>query len=891
MRLTAGNLVLLAAACLACGCRRDDDRAAGRAEPRAFEMVLDAEAGAGKTIWQAGADAAGGVVLPNLRQEELATVPPLQYAFRLDRPETVHVWLRCWWQDGCSNSVQVQIDDGLPMIAGNDSIYNRWHWVKGPSAALAAGNHRLVLRAREPNVRLDQILLTAAAAVPAAGPGGRRTAAPTAATAPDLSVTDLPPPPPVVGIAGDYMIGWEPTVVQLGLPYRRVTDVELMDFARLKQFRVLCVTQLRNSWDVSAVETFLAQGGAVIMEDIKPRRRNQSRICRALQLAELPLNAEEYRTRWGSDAWRHHPFILDGQGSRFFRSLGEAEEYSSKFPFKQWAYKLPLECEDMADYETHGLVAGNKRVSPAIAVGRLGKGKLYYFTTNFGFSGIRSDRYQPICENVLLEAVGDACRPVYQGLDWGAARGGPVYFRDDFMRPRQDGVGWAVESGKWELTADIRKPKFCLVGTSAANDSAVIETGKGSWPLARISAAVDTAGKGQGGVWLGLPDGRRAVCRFAADADRIILAVLDRDGGEQATAAAAAPLPCSGWRRLSLQAETDRWVGSVDGVPVVRLPAAMPPPTTRLTAGLIAADGACAFDDVDLRPADTLLPGSDRAYGEEGSPRAFPRLRQGLEFRSVYSPLFELRPVAGAGKDLLVQYTLPTFSPSSLYVDGRLVGTLKAAADGPVGRIPAALAPKTSLGVVNPDIHDYLFDGQVIDWYSNDSNWFRQPRWDCDSRYSWLGANSWGEPTCLWYRRPLTPPYAVRFLVAEAMGTYREGKEKGRELNIIVGGNGMDLKQGIVFRTNRRTVEIRRDGKVVKTVRNTPFYQGWKLHHLWIDLRVVVTAEAATFLCDGRVLARLALDQPLPAGHAAVWTQRNYIQLARATVVTGGQEP
>lgn len=69
-------------------------------------------------------------------------------------------WGRTWWLDSCGNSVDVAIDEAKPQVFGGDSTFKSWHWVKGPTFELKAGNHRLVVLNREDGVKLDQYLLT-----------------------------------------------------------------------------------------------------------------------------------------------------------------------------------------------------------------------------------------------------------------------------------------------------------------------------------------------------------------------------------------------------------------------------------------------------------------------------------------------------------------------------------------------------------------------------------------------------------------------------------------------------------------------------------------------------------------------------------------------------------
>ncbi len=76
------------------------------------------------------------------------------------------LWCRVYWEDECSNSFNVTVDDGKPFLLGDNATYETWHWVKYPVARtmqplkLTKGKHKLILHNREDGVRVDQILLS-----------------------------------------------------------------------------------------------------------------------------------------------------------------------------------------------------------------------------------------------------------------------------------------------------------------------------------------------------------------------------------------------------------------------------------------------------------------------------------------------------------------------------------------------------------------------------------------------------------------------------------------------------------------------------------------------------------------------------------------------------------
>ncbi len=74
------------------------------------------------------------------------------------------LWARVYWDDECSNSLSVQIDDGPRFLFGQTATYKTWHWVRSPPRLavmnLEPGRRRITFHNREDGVRIDQILLT-----------------------------------------------------------------------------------------------------------------------------------------------------------------------------------------------------------------------------------------------------------------------------------------------------------------------------------------------------------------------------------------------------------------------------------------------------------------------------------------------------------------------------------------------------------------------------------------------------------------------------------------------------------------------------------------------------------------------------------------------------------
>lgn len=82
------------------------------------------------------------------------------YKVNIPSAGTYRFWARTWWYDGCGNSFFLKIGSKPAVVLGQDGTYKKWHWVKGPSLSLPAGQVTVVVQNREDGARLDQFLFT-----------------------------------------------------------------------------------------------------------------------------------------------------------------------------------------------------------------------------------------------------------------------------------------------------------------------------------------------------------------------------------------------------------------------------------------------------------------------------------------------------------------------------------------------------------------------------------------------------------------------------------------------------------------------------------------------------------------------------------------------------------
>ncbi len=151
-------------------------RAAGQADRICFEAESAIEIEAPMRLVRQDAPPAAGEVVPGASGGAYLEIPagsgnPPEVnagkaVYEIDIPQDgyYHLWARVYWEDECSNSFSLQIDDGPRFAFGQTMTFKTWHWVRSPPRLgvmnLTRGRHRLTVHNREDGVRIDQILLT-----------------------------------------------------------------------------------------------------------------------------------------------------------------------------------------------------------------------------------------------------------------------------------------------------------------------------------------------------------------------------------------------------------------------------------------------------------------------------------------------------------------------------------------------------------------------------------------------------------------------------------------------------------------------------------------------------------------------------------------------------------
>lgn len=113
-----------------------------------------------KVTGQGAAVSGGGYLEIPWDQNKTKGIGQATYKFNVKTAGTYYVWARCFWANGCGNSISVSVNGSGDKTLGEDGTYDAWKWHLGKGrVALKAGQNTLTLKNRETGVRVDQFFL------------------------------------------------------------------------------------------------------------------------------------------------------------------------------------------------------------------------------------------------------------------------------------------------------------------------------------------------------------------------------------------------------------------------------------------------------------------------------------------------------------------------------------------------------------------------------------------------------------------------------------------------------------------------------------------------------------------------------------------------------------
>jgi hypothetical protein len=193
-----------------------------------------------------------------------------------------------------------------------------------------------------------------------------------------------------------------------------------------------------------------------------------------------------------------------------------------------------------------------------------------------------------------------------------------------------------------------------------------------------------------------------------------------------------------------------------------------------------------------------------------------------------------------------------------------------------------------------PSVLDYSFTAAPVDWQAARGNWEIAERWTCSPQWSFFSGQNDASPL-LWSRFATQGDWTLEAYLASPMDLVR-GERSPTDLNITVGGDGVDLASGysFIFGGAERTVNQIRRGDAVAWEK--PFemppgvgdtHQDW--FYMRIERRQTPQGVRFRYSVNGRELANYLDPKPLSdGGHIGFWTQNGGLSIARVRLWNAG---
>jgi hypothetical protein len=686
----------------------------------------------------------------------------------------------------------------------------------------------------------------------------------------DLAATTAPPAAEkkfLAGVGGCYRDGLEEHLVWLGVPCKRLEVSELTDINKLKDIDFLLMSD-DTIKDLGALYRTLyafIKSGRVALVEVFP-------------YGWAPPNDDpnDLFLQRQVHVWSFDNTCLEADDSKFFKDVPPHVCYNSEVNCQI----LPL-ATNVPRAEIHGAISqyGNK-LSGALLV-RQSKtgGKLYFMAVHAAFATMwRERKIDPFVCNVIRDATAGKCSYPYQQLQFAPANQPRVKLSDDFQREAGAGGQWQKLKGSFTLTGAAKngEPPFAF----RCQGPALSAIGQDNWRDYRPAVSV-LLKSGEAGVYYSVAGGGRLELRLK-DGGHEVLLVHQTEGGEKILAHAPVEF-YSGWRRLALLRRAGLTEGWVDGQLALTVKDA---PESSGKAGLCSTSGECHFADFAAIDVSALTAGRDVAPGEESSERCLDRYYQRCaEKLSIYSPQWFCAPDPADPNGVVLR--LPLFKGGLFQIDDKPPVEIPAGTD--FARLPLpGSGPRFDISVHTPLWRDYHFCARVTDWYAGSGLWDQGRRWACDPSYQWFGGNAERDGV-LWYKPEIKGNFAAEVMLAPNSDSWYGDDETGRDLNLVVFGDGQDLSKGYQFIALNSSAgcQIKRGSQLLASTTEIGVPSRHAAHHTWFSVAAVVTGSKLRMYFDRRLILEVDNPDPLTSGKFGIWTRQNKISVARATLSLG----
>jgi len=205
--------------------------------------------------------------------------------------------------------------------------------------------------------------------------------------------------------------------------------------------------------------------------------------------------------------------------------------------------------------------------------------------------------------------------------------------------------------------------------------------------------------------------------------------------------------------------------------------------------------------------------------------------------------------------------------------------------------------PAAGVRLDSPNVFEDYFNGAPTEWHAMSGSWEVMNRWVCTPSWSFFGGRSDGL-LALWSKRRmdgdcfLDAHIGVMML---SMRVARTGYENMRDVGLTICGDGRNVASGyaaIVGAQRNTLTALYRNGRLVASTRQADALlpkdanrgeQGEidSQHHGWNHVKLAKEGRRVRLFLWNQAVLDYEDPEPLPGGHAAVWTVDSGLLLAK----------
>jgi len=191
------------------------------------------------------------------------------------------------------------------------------------------------------------------------------------------------------------------------------------------------------------------------------------------------------------------------------------------------------------------------------------------------------------------------------------------------------------------------------------------------------------------------------------------------------------------------------------------------------------------------------------------------------------------------------------------------------------------------------------FQAAPCKWWIGRGTWDQTSRWSCQPEWSWYGGVSpvnganYEGPAVIWSKSRFSGDQCLEFYTGPKMMPKPQGNGtlgQMRDFNATLCGDGKDVRSGYAFLVGPAgadKAQLLRNGQVVA---EAAFFVPREGHNRWLHLSAKRLGNEVSLDFDGQTLLAYHDPNPLPGGHAALWTEANGIIVPRVTLHYAAQE-